>query len=96
MIQLKRIIAPVDDTPFDEICSFETANYIGIFVDDFPKYHISGFILMPKDDIEFWIIFIETPNNLEKLDTIVCGKVDEHIESVSTSRRLEVKIIEDE
>lgn len=94
MIELKRVIAPIDDTPFDEICSFETENYIGMYVDDFPKYHISGFILMPKDDIEFGIIFIEIPNDLEKLDTIVYGKVEEHIESVSTSRRLEVKIIE--
>jgi len=94
MIQLKRVIAPIDDTPFDEICSFETENYIGMFVDNFPKYHISGFILMPKDDIEFEIIFIETPNDLEKLDVIVYGKVDEHIESVSTSRHLEIKIVE--
>lgn len=94
MIQLKRILAPVDNTPFDEICSFETANYIGIFVNSFPEVYESGFIVMPKADIEYSIAFIKAPNNLEELDGIVYDKVDEHIESVSTSRCLEVSIKE--
>ena len=95
MIQLKRVLAPIDGTPFDEICSFETANYIGIYIDFFPEIHESGFVVMPRDDIEFSIVFIKTPNNLEELDNIVYDKVDEHIDFVSTSRCLEIKINED-
>lgn len=95
MIELKRVIAPADGTPFDEICSFETENYIGIYVGNFPKVYEAGYIIMPKSDIEYSIDFIKTPNNLEELDSIVYDKVDEHINYVSTSRCLEVKICED-
>ena len=98
MIELKRTLAPVDNTPFNEINSFETDNYIGIYVGNFPETpntHESGYIVMPKSDIEYSIDFIKTPNNLEELDSIVYDKVDEHINCVSTSRCLEIKICED-
>lgn len=95
MIELKCVLAPVDDTPYDEICSFETANYIGIYTDFFPVGNISGFVVMPKKDIEFSVIFIKAPNNLEELDSIVYDEVDEHIISVSTSRCLDIIIVEE-
>ena len=94
MIELKRTLAPVDNTPFDEICSFETDNYIGIYVGNFPEVYESGYIVMPKSDIEYSIDFIKTPTNLEELDSIVYDKVDEHINCVSTSRCLDVNIME--
>ena len=94
MIELKRTLAPVDGTPFDEICSFETDNYIGIYVGNFPEVYESGYIVMPKSDIEYSIDFIKTPTNLEELDGIVYDNVDEHINCVSTSRCLEIKINE--
>ena len=94
MIELRRVLAPVDDTPFDEICSFETENYIGIYVGNFPEVYEAGYIIMPKNDIEYTIDFIKEPNNLEQLDSIVYDKVDEHIDCVSTSRCLEIKICE--
>lgn len=95
MIKLKRILAPVDDTPFDEICSFETENYIGIFVDPFPIAFTSGYVIMPKSDSEFSFAFVDEANTLEQLDEIVLRKVDEHITAVSTSRCLDIKINED-
>ena len=95
MIELRHVLAPVDGTPFDEICSFETANYIGIYTDFFPVGSISGFVVMPRNDIEFSIIFIQAPNNLEELDSTVYDEVDEHIESVSTSRCLNIRIVEE-
>ena len=98
MIELKRIIAPVDDTPFDEICSFETENYVGIFVDYISildSFADPKFLIMPKNTIEFSIEFIEIPDSLEKLDNSVYDKTDEHIIGVSTSRSLEIKIDED-
>lgn len=97
MIELKRVIAPVDDTPFDEICSFETENYIGIFVDYInilDSFATPKFLIMPKNTIEFNIEFIEIPDSLEKLDYEVYNKTDEHIIGVSTSRSLEIKIDE--
>ena len=104
MIELKRILAPVDDTPFDEICSFETANYIGIFVDNFPDDWQPGFVILPKGDSEFSLDFVKFVSNLERLDDIanlerlddiVFEKTAEHINGVSTSRCLEIKINED-
>lgn len=99
MIELKRVIAPVDDTPFDEICSFETENYVGIFVDYISildSFANPKFLIMPKNTIEFSIEFIEIPDSLEKLDNSVYDKTDEHIIGVSTSRSLEIKINEGE
>lgn len=99
MIELKRVIAPVDDTPFDEICSFETENYIGIFVDYInilDSFATPKFLIMPKNTIEFSIEFIEIPDSLDKLDNSVYDKTDEHIIGVSTSRSLEIKIDEGE
>ena len=95
MIELKRILAPVDNTPFDEICSFETENYIGVFVGTFPTTFTSGYVLMPKGDIEFSFAFVDEANALEQLDEIVFRKVDEHITAVSTSRSIDIKINED-
>ena len=96
MIALKKVIAPVDDTSFDEICSFETENYIGIYVDNLPKIHEPGFVLMPKNDGEFSIDCIPVPESLEKLDSIVASKtLEEHIVSVSMSRSLRVEIDEE-
>ena len=95
MIELRRILAPVDDTPFDEICSFETENYIGVFVETFPTTFTSSYVVMPKSDIEFTFTFVGDANTLEQLDEIVFHKVDEHITAVSTSRSLDIKINED-
>lgn len=95
MIQLKRVIAPADDTPFDDICSFETENFVGVYVESLPKIHLPGFMIMPKENYEFMAECIDMPDSLDKLDNVVFDKVYEHIESVSTSRCLEIKINED-
>jgi len=89
MIALKRILAPVDDTKFNDICSFETENYIGIWVDQ------DGFILLTKEDIEFQYKIIGSVDSLEELDDKVYEYCEEHIDSVSTSRHISVNIIED-
>ena len=94
MIELKRVIAPADDTPFDEICSFETDKCIGVYVDSLPRLYSPCFLIMPKNDIEFSIEYIEVPDNLEKLDNSVFDITGEHIICVSTSRSLEIRIDE--
>ena len=90
MIELKRVIAPIDDTPFDEICSFETDNYIGMFVDYNEK-----FLIMPKGGLVFDITFANNTNTLAELDEEVYNRIDEHIKAVSTSRCLETRINEE-
>ena len=92
MIELKRVIAPVDDTPFDEICSFETDDFIGVFIE---YKGTEKFALMPKDVYEFCIDFIDMPKSLEELDCKVYDLICEHINCVSTSRHIEFNIIED-
>lgn len=94
MIELKRVLAPADDTPFDEICSFETENYIGVYVEALPRISLPGFVVMPKRDSEFEIFCIEVTDSLELLDATVFYKTDEHITALSTSRCLDVKINE--
>lgn len=94
MIALKKVIAPVDDTPFDEICSFETENYIGIYVEESPVDHGPCFAIMPKMDGEFSLECIPMPESLAKLDEIVYKNVLENIQSVSTSRSINVEIDE--
>lgn len=98
MIKLTRILAPIDDTPFDEICSFETENYIGVFVDFVDsslKDGQPGFIVMPKCDSEFSMDLINFVDTLEKLDERVYSVTEERIIAVSTSRCLDIKINED-
>lgn len=94
MIALKKAIAPVDDTPFEEICSFETPNYIGVYVDSSPVDHEPCFVLMPMMDGEFSLECIPMPESLAKLDEIVSKKIGENIQSVSTSRSINVEIDE--
>ena len=96
MIALKKVIAPVDDTPFEEICSFETANYIGVYVEESPVDHGPCFAIMPIMDGEFSLECIPMPESLAKLDEIVYKKVRENIQSVSTSRCLTIEIDEGE
>lgn len=94
MIALKKVIAPINDTPFEEICSFETPNYIGAYVEESPVDHGPCFVLMPKMDGEFSLECIPMPESLAKLDEIVYKKVKENIQSVSTSRSINVEIDE--
>lgn len=89
MIALKRVLAPVDDTKFNDICSFDTENYIGIWTDQ------HGFVVMTKDDIEFQFSIIGQGDSLEDLDSMVYNECEEHINSVSTSRHISVSINED-
>lgn len=96
MIELKHIIAPIDDTPFEDICSFETDSYIGMYVESVPGVCLPGFAIMPKKrGDEFSIAILKVPDSLDKFDTLVYDKTKEHISCVSTSRCLDIKIYED-
>lgn len=91
MIEVKRILAPINGMSFKEINSVMSENYIGVYV------HHSGeeqFAIMPLDDGEFKITFVPAPDTLEELDEKFYETVEEHIEKVSDSRHLEISVYE--
>lgn len=93
MIKVKRILAPVNDMSFEEVNSFMTNNYIGVFT----HYNgEEGFVIFPLDDNEFEMSFIGLPKTLEELDEKTFAEVEEHINTVSDSRHLDISIFEAE
>lgn len=92
MIEVKRVIAAADGTPFENINSFITENYVGVFT------HHEGedvFAVFPKDG-GFEMSLVPFPDCLQELDEKIFDLVEEHIEKVSTSNNLEIKIWENE
>lgn len=81
MAKIITTLAAENGMDFNEICSFETENYIGIWCHAHDK-----FMLVTKSDIEFYSIFLNTCKDLKELDDEVCKEINEHIlEVYSTS-----------
>lgn len=91
MIKVIHTIAPEEDMLFDDILSFETDNYVGMF-----DYQSHEWIMMERDSD---ILYLKRINccvdNLAQLDKIVYDIVEEHIVSVSDSSAYCFAIIED-
>lgn len=92
MVGLVRTLAPANGMNFDDICSFTTEHYVGIW-----NHCEDAFAIMAKDDCEFNLehlpSYIET---LDALDDIVYNKVEEHIISVSDNSNYTFKLEDDE
>ncbi len=69
---------------FDEICSFETENYVGIWCGS-----LFAYVLMPKEDGEFECSILPVCSNLKELDNAVYNWCEEHIEEVYESSTYE-------
>lgn len=80
MIKLIRVLAAEDGTDFDNICSFTTENYVGVW-----WHEEERFVLIPKHDIEFHGKMLPVCCTLHELDIAVFEYCEEHIEDVSTS-----------
>lgn len=93
MIKVKRVLAPIDGTPFEEVNSFLTDNYVGVYGEYYDGSE--GFVIFPLDNDEFTMYFAGIPKTLEELDEKVFELVEERINSVSTSRHLKPTILED-
>ena len=89
MIKLTRILAPADGTDFEDICSFSTESYVGIW-----DHEASAFVLFAKSDSEFHCMVLPHCESLDELDDAVHAKCDEHIDEVSESSSYEFKILE--
>lgn len=90
MIQLRRVLAPIDDTSFDDIRSFTTEEYYGLY-----DFGCNQWIIFPKEDIEFNSEHLGSPDTLEELDEKVHEATGEHILSVSEDQRYRFVLVDD-
>lgn len=90
MVGLKRSLAPADGTKFEDILSFETETYYGIYntFDD-------EFILIAKEDIDFSAESIRYAETLDELDDMVYNACGEHIIGVSNSSKYKLILVDD-
>ena len=91
MIKLTRILAPANGADFEDICSFSTKNYVGIW-----DHEANAFALFAKSDYEFHCMALPYCESMDELDDAVYAKCDEHIEEVSESSSYEFRIIDGE
>lgn len=81
MAKIITTIAVENGMDIDEICSFETENFIGIW-----NHANDNFMLILKSDIEFHPFVVKNCDDLRELDYQVYEKCGEHIvEAYSTS-----------
>lgn len=90
MQKVIRKLTPENNMGFEDICSFETESYIGIW-----DHKIGGYVVFAKSDCEFWLHPLPICSNLEELDNKVYNLVQEHITGVSECSRYTFKIDEE-
>lgn len=91
MINLIRTLTPANGLEFEEICSFETEDFIGIW-----NHESDRFVLFARDDNEFHLWTLPVCENLDRLDQEVYNLVEEHIIGVSDSSTYSITIEETE
>ena len=90
MVKLIRTLAPENGMQFEEICSFHTMNYIGVW-----NHAADTFALVAKSDVEFNLVHLPTCENLDELDDRVYAECDEHIISVSDRSAFVIALTEE-
>lgn len=91
MHKVIRKLTPENNIDFENICSFETDSYIGIWDQANDTYAI-----MKKSDFEFWLHQLPECTDLEDLDNKVYGLTNEHIIGVSEFSNYTFRIDEDD
>lgn len=77
MAKVITTIAAEDGMDFENICSFKTENYIGLW-----NYVEDCYTLIEKNEIEFYPHNLSKCTNLKELDDAVFDRCDEHITDV--------------
>lgn len=78
MSKVIRILGNEDNIDFNEITSFTTKKYIGLW-----DYESNNYFLVAKEDIEFHPAYLSIPvSSLDELEDAVYAECDEHIEEV--------------
>ncbi len=90
MVKLIRTLTPENGMHFDEICSFQTMHYIGIWNQTEGK-----FAVFEKSGVEFDLVHLPACKNLDELDDRVFAEYEERIVSVSDSSAYEFALTED-
>ena len=82
MIKVTRILAPENGMPTNEINSFETENYYGIW-----DHNLDRFALIKKKEIEYSSEHLSKSyyDNLQEIDDEVYELIEERIIGVSDS-----------
>ena len=90
MVKLIRTLAPENGMHFEEICSFRTMNYIGIW-----NHAEDKFALVEKSGVQFDLVHLPICENLDELDSSVYEVCAEHIISVSDRSAFEIALTEE-
>ena len=89
-MKLKRMLAPENGADFENIVSFATESYIGIW-----DHCSNGFLLIAKEDIEFSCEELGNFDTLDELDDAVYIACDEHIQEVFESSAYKITLIDE-
>ena len=89
MIRLVRALALENGADFEEVCSFVTDDYIGIY-----DHNSNRFVMMAKSDCELNLTILPNCNSLDELDDAVYEECQEHIIGVSCESNYKI-ILED-
>lgn len=91
MIKVIHTLAPENGMAMDEIASFETENYFGMY----DQYN-DEWLLIAKEDVAFNAGHLDYTNTLDELDSMVynatCG---EHIIGVSRKNKYKLILVDD-
>ena len=92
MIGLIRSLSPKNGMSFEDICSFETENYYGIY-----NHTGEEFLIIAKEDNGMNLCAIDSHSchSLDELDVETYTICAEHIIGVSTSQKYKFQVIED-
>lgn len=79
IVKMAKVIKTLaaDGIDFDDICSFKTENYIGIF-----DYSDDEFILIRKEGNHVYLLRLSDCCDLQDLDDLVYKLCEEHIQEV--------------
>ena len=91
MVKLIRTLVAENKMRFDEIMSFETKNYVGIW-----DHLGDSFVLFAKSDAQLDIMHLFDCETLDELDDQVYKLIDERIIGVSDTGCYKFAIIEEE
>ena len=87
MAKIITTIAAEDGMNFDEILSFKTENYIGLY-----NAYENEYMLLEKSSFEFSPCIVTNCDNLRELDDKVFNICDEHITEVFDENRYTIEL----
>ena len=90
-MKLKRMLAPENGADFENIVSFATESYIGIW-----DHNNNSFFLIAKEDSEFNCEELGNFDTLDELDDAVYDECCEHIEEVFESSAYKITLVDEQ